>query len=99
VKDYSELLKCLRQVTSPSESHPQAIPSEKATFENLSVLAEHIGDFASFQNLFLRIARLSVRVKTTGKVLSIMELRILDRLVKINSATQPRQYMLSHYLT
>ena len=28
-----------------------------------------------------------------------MELRILDRLVKINSATQPQQYMLSHYLT
>jgi ABC-type transport system involved in Fe-S cluster assembly fused permease/ATPase subunit len=34
-----------------------------------------------------------------GKALSIMELRILDRLVKINSATQPRLYMLSSYLT
>jgi hypothetical protein len=32
-------------------------------------------------------------------VFTDMELRILDRLVKNNSATQPRKYMLSHYLT
>jgi hypothetical protein len=62
-------------------------------------LDSRLGDLASFQNLFLHIVRLSVRVNTPGKALSIMELRILDRLVKINSATQPRQYMLSHYLT